>query len=345
MIYGQAAKDICSSYRGKVVSEGDAVLEFLQSEIQAYNTIVFNESYIDEEERMIAEAKLQALNEAFVGAIIAAIVALIGVVIAIIAKATGLFQKAANDMKETREKIKNNAKNVGAAKPKTVTADQIEAIKTKVKEIANKLNYEHKDQITGYSDENFMEINLIPDGPKVFKELLEQAKRICTITSSSSADEAKEVIESVSEEMNKLRDDYFTSGYDFNDLKKDNEGQKNTFLDSYIKKQVPFKDDMRFLDHNYYYNKAVQIQKNTETEAEALKDYLDKNSKNIKKNLHPDSHGGDNAFNGIFVDANKIFDSMKDIIESYKVILTKWVEAESFRLKVSNVYFSYKSKL
>ena len=46
------------------------------NECNNYNNLFVNESFVDDKERIVAEAKLQALQEAVTGAIIAAIILL-----------------------------------------------------------------------------------------------------------------------------------------------------------------------------------------------------------------------------------------------------------------------------
>jgi hypothetical protein len=128
MIYGQLAKNM--SYRGGViVSESESILKYLQNEVDSYNNMILSESYIDEQERVIMEAKIEALNEAVAGAIIAAIVAAIGALIALIVKLISMMRKGG-------EKIKGSAND-----KKSTDDDSTKTSDTEKKYIINQYKY------------------------------------------------------------------------------------------------------------------------------------------------------------------------------------------------------------
>lgn len=89
------------------VSESDSIINFLLNESENYNSLILNESYVTEEERIVAEAKLQVIQEAVSGAIIAAIIALIGAIILFLTKFIGMMQKGSS---ETSNKINEAVK-------------------------------------------------------------------------------------------------------------------------------------------------------------------------------------------------------------------------------------------
>jgi hypothetical protein len=94
---------------GGVVSESDAIINFLEEERSFYKNTILTESYMDEEERMVLEAKVQALNEAVAGVIIAAIIAAVGALIsAIIGFISMMKDNNARDERQFKEFVKNN---------------------------------------------------------------------------------------------------------------------------------------------------------------------------------------------------------------------------------------------
>lgn len=112
MVYGNFARTLGTARGGEnltinEVSESDSIINFLLNESENYNNLILNESYVTEEERFIAEAKLQAIQEAVSGAIIAAIVALVGAIILFLTKFIGMMQKGSS---ETSNKINEATK-------------------------------------------------------------------------------------------------------------------------------------------------------------------------------------------------------------------------------------------
>jgi hypothetical protein len=108
MIYGQLAKKM--SYRAETVSESDAIIKFLKNEVDQYNNTFITESYMmDSDERMVLEAKLEVLNEAVTGVIIAAIIAAVGALIALIVKFISVLKDGHEKLsKKVDEKTKKD---------------------------------------------------------------------------------------------------------------------------------------------------------------------------------------------------------------------------------------------
>jgi hypothetical protein len=109
MIYGQLAKSMSSTRGGVVVSESDAIIKFLQQESNEYRNSVLNESYLSNEERIVYEAKIEALNEAVTGAIIAAIVAAVGALIALVAKIISTLSSGQQKLSSAASKAVNSS--------------------------------------------------------------------------------------------------------------------------------------------------------------------------------------------------------------------------------------------
>ena len=110
MIYGQYAKSYGNRGGGnyKVVSESDAIINYLIKEQNNYNNLLLNESYITEEERLVMEARLEAINEAAVGAIIAAIIALITAIGILFGKLISMMGKGKDKVVENIKKVAEN---------------------------------------------------------------------------------------------------------------------------------------------------------------------------------------------------------------------------------------------
>jgi hypothetical protein len=342
MIYGSLAKNLAnSSGRYNVVSESDAILEYLQNEASTYSNIVFNESYIDEEERLVAEAKLEALNEAVSGAIIAAIIALLGVVLVIIGKATGLFKKAAEKIKDIGDKKKE--KDGGT---KEFTKEQIEQIEALIKEEADKLDYAHKDKITGYCSADFSKDvkiegsakNFINDGPALFKVLLEYAKQLCGISTNATVEQANSVIDPVLKKLNELKDDYDKAGI----IKSKFEDKNNFFLDYWIEHQVSHNEARvtidKYAEQALYYSKALTVERKTEDEARKLESYMKQNTKELIANMQPSKHENNKDYSTVAHNLNTCFGTMKNTIELYRLITKEWVKVENFRFRIMVIY-------
>jgi hypothetical protein len=81
------------------------------NEARTYEDIVVTEQYLDEEERTIMQAKVEVLNEAAIGVIIAAIIAALGALAAILVKLISM-------MKQGKGKVEENVKKVAREKSK-----------------------------------------------------------------------------------------------------------------------------------------------------------------------------------------------------------------------------------
>ena len=110
MIYGQYAKQYGNRGGGnyKVVSESDAIINYLIKEQNNYDNLLLNESYIDDKERLVMEARLEAINEAAVGAIIAAIIALITAIGILFGKLISMMGKGKDKVVENIKKVAEN---------------------------------------------------------------------------------------------------------------------------------------------------------------------------------------------------------------------------------------------
>lgn len=122
MIYGNYIQTVPT-----LQSEKEAMLEALENELTYYNQLFLNEScFLDENTKMILEAKREVLQEAVGVALIAAIIAAIGALIALIIKGTkSVASKAVEVIKNTSnenhhfEKFKQLAQKVEETKNKS----------------------------------------------------------------------------------------------------------------------------------------------------------------------------------------------------------------------------------
>jgi hypothetical protein len=156
MIYGQLAKSISTSTRkGVVISESDAILEFLQDEVNRYN---------DPDERAILEAKYQVLQEAAIGAIVAAIIAAIAAVVGVFIAIAKLMKKgsetAAAKAKEVKAKVEKDAKDSKVDEPPPMTKEE-ERIQKIIAEYNDAISVDdNKAMLSKFSN---VEINHIKD--------------------------------------------------------------------------------------------------------------------------------------------------------------------------------------
>lgn len=161
MIYGNYIQTVPT-----LQSEKEAMLEALENELTYYNQLFLNEScFLDENTKMILEAKREVLQEAVGAALIAAIIAAIGALIALIIKGTkSVASKAVEVVKNTNNK-----------------SDHIEKIKKYKEKSENKSKTsnenEDNEQDNKYTDSRFQ--NRIEQKPKEIQKndkTIEKAK-------------------------------------------------------------------------------------------------------------------------------------------------------------------------
>lgn len=149
MIYGNVVRQYANDKHGYVdkpsiatISESDAILEALQSEYDNYSNIVMNESYImNDREKIVLEAKMQAIHEALGAAIVAAIIAAVGDIIAIIAAIIKILSKGTEVMDKAKsKKAAEIGKSLSTEKKKEIV-EKIEGTATEEKnELATTFN-------------------------------------------------------------------------------------------------------------------------------------------------------------------------------------------------------------
>ena len=59
MLFGEFGKKFGSMNNPKVLSESDAIIEYMMNEAKQYENILLTESFFDEEERLVMEANIK----------------------------------------------------------------------------------------------------------------------------------------------------------------------------------------------------------------------------------------------------------------------------------------------
>lgn len=340
MIYGQVAKTYSGPNQGggdfNIVSESDAIMDYLMNEANQYEEIIMNESFLDEQSRLIMEAKLTAIHEAVSGAIIAAIVAILTAIIALIAK----FIKM---MKDGQTKIKFKfGKGSSESNSKDLTEEQEKELNSKIEALISSLNYSNKEKLKNYSDNDITDSRVIRVGKSLFKDILSWFKSLSSIDKSVDADKAKSIIEPVYNNIQSIK-----SEFDQANLKSESfEGDNNLFFDVFVLSSVhggpvAARRYAKAFISSGYYDKTVKIQDQITKEVDETKKFLDGNSKKLLSAVHPDNHGSKAEFNNVFSMLNNTFKTIKEYTSLFRTMMAKWAEAEKFRLSYCNIVAQY----
>lgn len=336
MVYGNFARSLGnegSDNFKEQVSESDAVLEFLINECNNYNNLFVNESFIDDKERIVAEAKLQALTEAVGTAIIIALIAVLGAIIAFIAKFISMSKKAGDTISKAFKDIINI---------KEPTEEQLKSAKDKIDTLVNNLNYSgNKEKLKDFSDLDFANGETIRSMENLFSNLLHKAQDI--INSISLVENIISKSKSVNDELMKIESELKTVSENENpffDTMASNSG--NPFTSSDPKSALTmYKSIKDFYIDKGYFKKCEAKQTKINDDASKLKTYLEQNQKKFLAKLHPDNHRNETGnYTEAFQHANSAFKSMKDCASYAQKIMTKWAQAEQFRKSYVNIIIS-----
>lgn len=335
MVYGNFAKSLNTDREGtfnEYASESNFMIEFL---IRDYNeqSSFLNESYITESERMVAEARLQALQEAVGTIIIAAIVGVLAAIIAFIIKFISMTKKAANRIKDAFSEF-----DFYFAEP---TEEQIKIAKEKIDTLVDSLNYSNKDKLKKFSDVDFVQTVINLKLNTLFANLLTESKDIVSAASSTSLDTVISKSNSVLSSLTELR-----STLNIEQLKQEEnsffkamESSSTISLDIEDSMRI-YKDIKKFYIDGKYFDRAEKMQTQINKDATTLKDYLSNksNMRSIQK-LHPDDHIGDDnsKYEEAFKTSMSAFQQMKDIIQVAQKLMIQWQQAEQFRLRYINI--------
>lgn len=334
MIYGGYAKSITNTINNtKVVSESDAILEYLMNESNNYD-VILTESYITEEERLIMEAKLEAIQEAVSGVIIAAICAILAAIVALITKFIGMMKNVSDKVKQ---KFKNKNSDGGF---KELTPKEKSELESKIEDLVNSLNYE--DEIKAKL-KNFCPIPLefnMADLEENVKEIIADLNKLKVIDKSTQLDKAKSIIEPFYDKMikmnNELKFKELEESIKSGDLLK--EICSATISGGPAAAVIEIK---RFLDSNYF-DKVSKSRKDVLNEIEKLKKVMDSlNNKKMAMALHPDNHNGDKSFNDVISKLSGGLSVVKDMISSYREFINFCAKVEKFRLQYCNIVAQY----
>lgn len=330
MVYGGFARSLSNKGGGNFVeqvSESDAVLEFLMNECDNYSNMFLTESFVDEKERIVAEAKLQALQEAVTGAIIAAIIAVLTAIIALILKFSGMLKKGSEALKKKFSKEK-------AAK--ALTPEQVEEIKAKVKPLVDGINFRAKDRLMYFSDAEFG-TGPIDDVKKNINDLKSSINSLINTINSSSDVQA---IKSECDKFKKHIDEI-----EFDNTAMDQIKQTNLFYEMMIGETIM---DMgkavqaaKSMIDNKYFDKATKMQDEITREIDDLKKVVESNGRKVQAKVHPDAHGGGKEWTEVSAIVNGGFKTVKDVCGVIKLLISQWAEAERFRLSYANILASY----
>lgn len=335
MVYGNFARSLGNEGGGNFkeqVSESDAVLEFLMNECNNYNNLFVNESFVDDKERIVAEAKLQALQEAVTGAIIAAIIAVLTAVIALILKFSGMLKKGSDALKKKFSKEKAKV---------TLTEDQINEIKAKVKPLVDNINHPKKEMFYKYSAMGMGNMSLIQDFKDGMKTLKDATNRLInTVNTSSDVNTVKSEVD----KFTKILEENDLGNQEINELNNQMKDH-NIFFDIFAQSLVPnMADSVNVANemlNDKYFDKAAEVQGIISKECDDLKSIIDKNGRKVQAKVHPDNHGGASEWNDISKFVNGGFKQIKDVCSCLKSLITQWAEAERFRLSYANILASY----
>lgn len=336
MVYGNFARSLGNEGVGNFkeqVSESDAVLEFLMNECNNYNNLFVNESFVDDKERIIAEAKMQVLTEAVGTAIIIALIAVLTAIIAFIVKFISMSKKAGDSI----SKAFKDAFNI-----KEPTAEQLKSAHEKIDNLVNNLNYNgNKEKLKNFSDLDFVNGETIKSMENLFSDLLHKAQDI--INSILSVENIISKSKSVNDELMKIESDLKTISENENpffDLMVRNSGNPFTSTDPKSALTM-YKSIKEFYIDNGYFKKCEAKQTKINDDASKLKTYLEQNQKKFLAKLHPDNHIGESDnYTKAFQQANAAFRSMKDCASYAQKIMTKWAQAEQFRKSYVNIIIS-----
>lgn len=291
-----------------------------------------NESFISDEERMVIEAKIEVLQEAVSGAIIAAVVAVLGAIIALLIKFSGM-------LKEGFGKLKTKMK----GKPKesvSLTEEQKNELEKRISDLVDGLNFKspNKDKLKRFSDadivndENFKEIEFLT------QFLPELSKEVVSIIDISGVDAMAEKVKPVLVDIKNHSKEV--------QVAKDAMEQTNIFFEVFAETAKTNPTDSisvckKFLDGGYF-DKATKMQDGMNKKASEAKKIIEQNQKKILVKIHPDQHIDESEkYNELSKNVSYAFNSIKEIANVIKTAMTQWVAAEKFRLSYCNICISY----
>lgn len=115
MIYGHYAKEYANTSKSKfcIMSESEAIINYMIEEQNHYTNLLLNETYIDDKERIVMEAKIEAIREAFSGVIITAVITILGVLSALLVKFLSMLKQGSSKVKDNAKKVADNIKKEG----------------------------------------------------------------------------------------------------------------------------------------------------------------------------------------------------------------------------------------
>lgn len=125
MIYGQYAKQYANNKnKFSIVSESDAIIDYLFKEQNQYKNLLLTESFFDEEERLVMEAKYQVLQEAVTGVIITAVISVLAILGALLIKFLSMMKQGSSKVKENVKKVSENISKNGEKASKESENDE-----------------------------------------------------------------------------------------------------------------------------------------------------------------------------------------------------------------------------
>ncbi|MCM1440347.1 MAG: hypothetical protein NC131_14255 [Roseburia sp.] len=106
MVYGNFAKSLSKNNENiTMISESKSIINFLENEYNNYNSLLLNESFSSDTEKLVIESKMKVLQESITGALIVAIIAIIGALIALITKFISMMQNGKDTISDNMDKM------------------------------------------------------------------------------------------------------------------------------------------------------------------------------------------------------------------------------------------------
>lgn len=331
MIYGQLAKQYgANNY--KVVSESDAILEYMFSEAKQYQNLVLTESFFDDEERLVMEAKMEILQEAISGAIIAAIIAALAAI-------AGLIVLIIKLVKKGKEKLKEKAGDVS-----DISDEQKKELEEKIKAHAEtaKWSNANKEKLVNFCDYDFTNSETISMMRNIIRSVISQIGPLSSLSSSSSTDNLKSIVNSFYDNIKKDHEEYEDAGW--YKMEKGKEEGFNVFSDIYERTSmsggpVAARSAVNKFMQSNYFDRSETEQKKMKEDIDKISKFLDENKDKIQSATQTKDKDSD------YTDAsNKLNEGLKllkGILDTYKDIIRQWTQLETFRMKYCSIVMSY----
>lgn len=334
MIYGQLARN----YGGnnyKVVSEGDAILEYMFSEAKQYQNLMLTESFFDDEDKLVMEAKYQVLQEAISGAIIAAIIAVLGAI-------AGLIVLIIKLVKKGKEKLKEKAK---AGVTADLTDEQKKELTEKIKAHVDSVKWTNVDKSKLM---NFCTFDFIGSSSTIMmmknavRSMISQISPLSNISSSSSADNLKSIVNSFYDDIKKINDLFVSKNVTKDSFRDDNLCFKSSLETGVSGGPVAARAEVNKFMQSNYFDRSTKEQEGMKGDIDKIEKFLNENQEKIK--TATDTKDKDSDYTDASSKLNEGLKLMKDMLDTYRAAIKQWYQIELFRLKYCQIVMEYNGK-